>query len=127
MIPAEFGSIENITDYLEDFDHIRLSNDERESLNQALFPNAVCQLLRKIKGDKDVAEKHIENIEHIYAVKVETSDGQTYFALKINNDLSVRCDEKLFNKSPIQKEIRYNDPLSRLIAPPAAQQLIMFE
>lgn len=78
LIPYKYASITNITDYLEDFDHIRLNTDEREYLDHALFSQAAYQLLQKIAENEKLVYEHIGDARPLYIVKAETSDGQTF-------------------------------------------------
>lgn len=127
LIPVKYRHISNITDYLEDFDHLRLSDDERKSLEHALFVQAASGFIASLAQNEHLVHEHVGNAHPVYAVKADTSDGQTYYALKMSNNVSVRCSEDIYRMSPIKQNIWYTNSLSKQLAPPPVEQLRMFE
>lgn len=127
LIPLKYQVIENITDYLEDFSYIRLSKIERESLDSAMFRQAADKFLEKLEENNKLAHEQVKKAFPMLALRVETSDGQRYYALKMSNGISVRCDEQLYRLAPTRENLRYGNSLNRQIAPPSVEQLRMFE
>lgn len=127
LIPREYQGIENITDYLEDFENMRLTDVERATLNKQMFRHYAELFLRKLVKAEKLDYLRIKNAFPLTTIKVLTSDNQTYYVLKMSNEFSVRCDEALYMKSPGKEEMDFNNPLFRQIAPPGAEQLRMFE
>lgn len=126
LIPAKFNVIENITDYLEDFEHKRLTEGERETLDYALFAQEASKFIEELKEKEKLVYEFCCNTKPASTMKVITSDEQVYYALRMSNNLSIRCDEALYRLSPIRNKITYTNSLSRQIAPPPVEQLRMF-
>lgn len=126
LIPRKYKAIENITDHLEDFDHLRLTEDERETLDYALFAQEAAKFIEELKEKEKLVYEICCNTKPASTVKVITSDDQVYYALRMSNNLSIRCDEALYRLSPIRNKITYTNSLSRQIAPPPVEQLRMF-
>jgi len=127
LIPRKYQGIENITDYLEDFEHMRLTDDERDILDNRMFRQECESFLEKLEQSENLVHEHVKDAYPMLSIKANTSDGQTYYAIKMSNNISVRCDESLYRLSPVKHKINYTNSLSRQIAPPSEEQLRMFE
>jgi hypothetical protein len=126
LIPRKYDGIENITDYLEDFEHKRLTEAERDNLNNRLFRQAAEIFLADLEKSEKLVHEQVKDAWPILSIKVKTSDDQTYYAIKMSNNISVRCEEALYRMSPVKDSINYTNSLSRQIAPPSVEQLRMF-
>lgn len=125
-IPRKYEGIENITDYLEDFEHKRLTDDERDHLDNRLFRQECEKFLEKLEQNEHLVHEQVKDAHPTLSVKANTSDGQTYYAIRMSNNISVRCEESLYRLSPVKQKINYSNSLSRQIAPPPVEQLRMF-
>lgn len=126
LIPRKYEDIENITDYLEDFEHKRLTEVERATLEKQMFPHHASKLLKKLIADKKLDPSSVKDAIPVSTIKVLTSDNQIYYVIYMSNKVSVCCDESLYLMSPEKEEIDYLNPVSRELAPPPLQQLRMF-
>ena len=126
LIPRKYDGIENITDYLEDFEHMRLTEDERDHLDNRLFRQECERFLEKLEQSEHLVHEHVKDAYPVLSIKANTSDGQVYYAIRMSNNISVRCEESLYRMSPVKHEINYTNSLSRQIAPPPVEQLRMF-
>lgn len=126
LIPRKYEGIENITDYLEDFEHKRLTEDERDHLDNRLFRQECENFLSDLEKSEKLVHEQVKDAWPILSLRVLTSDNQTYYAIRMSNNISVRCDEALYRLSPVKQKINYTNSLSRQIAPPPVEQLRMF-
>ncbi|HET6558093.1 MAG TPA: hypothetical protein VFG54_12310 [Prolixibacteraceae bacterium] len=102
LIPKKYLRIQNIADHLEDFDYIRLSDVERQSLDQELFRLEAENFLMFLSFSDQLAFETIKDAKPVSAGKIKDADGESCTILKMSNGISIRCDEKLASLSPIK-------------------------
>lgn len=97
IIPEKFAKVENITEFLEDEDKRRLTEVERQNLEDALFIQEYEIYLRQIVAlkDKEMYEK-VKNSKPAYAVKIKMKGGKTNFVIRTTNNISLRCPKSLY-------------------------------
>lgn len=115
-IPAKYRQIQNITDFLEDEHHIRLSDEERESLDYELFRLAAENFLMLIAFKEPLVFEQVKDFRPLAAERVKAGDEITYLLIMSNN-MKLRCDESIFQLSP--------DKI-KSVAPPKIEQLQLF-
>jgi len=125
-VKEKYQVIKNITDYLEDFEHIRPIKAEIRYLDQALFEEQISWLTLKFKYNEPLVYEQIQQAKPVKAYRVTTSDGQIYYSLEFSNGLSVRCPEQIFRIAPVKMKLKQTNSLSRQIAPPSVEQLRLF-
>lgn len=117
LIPRKYDAIIGLTDHLEDFDHIRLSDNERQNLDMALFRQQAQSFIKSLADREPLVYEQIHSARPVMVHQVTTNDGQIYYSLKMSNGISVRCTRILFDLSPTKGRIKYAAQLSAQIAP----------
>lgn len=117
LVPVKYQQIQNITDHLEDFEHIRLSEQERESLDQELFRLAAENFLMLIAFKEPLVFEQVKDFRPLAAEQVKAGDEITYLLIMSNN-MRIRCDEPVYSLSPVK---------IKSTAPPKVEQLTLFE
>lgn len=117
LVPKKYESIKNITDFLEDFDHIRLSEHERESLDYELFRQAVESMLIDLSIFEPLVYEQVKDSRPLMCERIKAGDEIT-FLLIMSNNMKIRCDEAVFSLSPVK---------IKSVAPPKIEQLTLFE
>lgn len=102
LIPKKYIRIKNITDHLEDESCIRLTEVERESLDQELFRLEAENFLMYLNFTDPLVFEKVKNAKPVMAGKIKDADGELCTVLVMSNNLQVRCDEKLYTLSPIK-------------------------
>jgi len=125
-IPKKYAVIKDITDHLLDFEYIRLSEDERNLLDQALFLQEAESFLMYLSLLEEPAYEQIKDATPTAASKVKSADGTFYTTLIMSNGISVRCDEHLYYLSPIRHERSIATELLYLKKCPE-KQLVIFD
>lgn len=115
LVPKKYSKIPNITDYLEDFENIRLSNVERKHLDMALFIKAAESFLMYLSLLEPLVYELVENAKPVSASRIGEMSGETYTVLTMSNGMSVRCDESVFRISPVKYRLRYANSLSNIV------------
>lgn len=100
LIPAKYIRITNITDFLEDENYIRLTEVERNSLDQELFRLEAENFLMYLSFTDPLVFEKVKNAKPIMAGKSKDADGELCTVLVMSNNLHVRCDETLYSLSP---------------------------
>lgn len=114
LVPKKYSLIPDITDYLEDFENIRLSNVERKHLDMALFVKEAESFLMYLSLLEPLVYEQIENAKPVSASKIGEMSGETYTVLTMSNGMSVRCDESVFRLSPVKYRRRYANSLANI-------------
>lgn len=91
-----------ITDHLEDEDCIRLTEAERELLDQELFRREAENFLMYLSITDPLAFEKVKNAKPVMAGKIKDANGELCTVLTMSNGLQVRCDDKLYTTSPIK-------------------------
>lgn len=102
LIPKKYAKIANITDHLEDESCIRLTEAERESLDQELFRLEAENFLMYLSFDEPLVFEKVKDAKPVAAGKVKDADGETCSVLLMSNGLHIRCQETLCTISPIK-------------------------
>lgn len=102
LIPKKYSAIPDITDYLEDFENIRLDNIERKHLDMRLFTLAVENFMMLLCLTEPLVFSQIENARPVSASRVKYTDGVVEYMLIMSNNLSVRCEFDIYSLSPIK-------------------------
>ena len=92
--PVRYAIINNITDYLSDFDHKRLSKQERQDLEDVLFWETIPTNLKKVFNMNKVMD----------ANKVITREC-VYYTITFDK-LEVSCTYSVYLMMPIKKVIK---------------------
>lgn len=114
LVPKKYSSIPDITDHLEDFDFIRLTNIERKALDHELFRIEAESFLMYLSLLEPLVYELVENAKPVSASKIGEMSGETYTVLTMSNGMSVRCDESVFRISPVKYRLRYANSLSNI-------------
>jgi len=101
LVPLKYQRIENITDHLEDFDHIRLSEQERESLDYELFRLEAENFLMLIAFKEPLVFEQVKDCRPMAAERVKAGGDITYLLIMSNN-MRILCDESIFTISPVK-------------------------
>lgn len=99
-VPRKYIRIPNITDHLEDENCIRLTEVERESLDQELFRLEAENFLMYLSLTDPVVFAKIKDARPLLAGKIKDPDGDVCTVLKMSNNITVRCDDSLYAISP---------------------------
>lgn len=102
LIPKKYIRIKNITDHLEDESCIRLTDVERESLDQELFRLEAENFLMLLALTDPLVFDKLKNSKPVMAGKINDATGKICTVLVMSNNLQVRCDEILYTLSPIK-------------------------
>jgi len=102
LIPQKYSTISNITDYLEDFENMRLSEIERKHLDMRLFTLAVENFMMLLYMSEPLVYAQIENAKPVAASRLKYTDGQVEYMLLLSNNLSVRCELEIYSLSPVK-------------------------
>ncbi len=105
LIPKKYSKIQNITDYLEDFDNIRLDEIERKHLDMRLFTLAVENFMMLLYLSEPLVYEQIENAKPVSASRVRNNEGLIEYRLVMSNNLSVLCDYEVYSLSPVKSKI----------------------
>lgn len=102
LIPKKYIKIPDITDYLEDFENIRLDEIERKNLEMRLFTLAVENFMMLLYMTEPLVFAQIENARPVSATRVKYTDGTVEYMLVMSNNLSVRCELEIYSLSPVK-------------------------
>lgn len=102
LIPKKYSSIPDITDYLEDFENIRLDEIERKHLDMRLFTLAVENFMMLLYLSEPLVYEQIEKAKPVSASRVKTAEGTIEYLLLMSNNLTVRCDLDIYSLSPVK-------------------------
>jgi hypothetical protein len=102
LIPKKYINIPDITDYLEDFENIRLDEIERKNLDMRLFTLAVENFMMLLYMTEPLVFAQIENTKPVAASRVKYTDGIVEYMLIMSNNLSVRCELEIYSLSPVK-------------------------
>ena len=102
LIPKKYIKIPDITNYLEDFENIRLDEIERKHLDMRLFTLAVENFMMLLYMTEPLVYAEIENAKPISASRVKYTDGVVEYMLIMSNNLSVRCELEIYSLSPVK-------------------------
>jgi len=102
LIPKKYIKIPDITDYLEDFENIRLDKIERKHLDMRLFTLAVENFMMLLYMTEPLVFAQIENARPVSATRVKYTDGVVEYMLVMSNNLSVRCELEIYSLSPVK-------------------------
>lgn len=96
--------IDNITDYLEDFEHIRLTDVERKHLDNALFMEYYSRLMNLLKEDDQELYEKVKDSRPMYAVKFKANGQRTIFIIRTDNNISLKCSKQLYDLCPNKRK-----------------------
>jgi len=102
LIPKKYINIPDITDYLEDFENLRLDEIERKHLDMRLFTLAVENFMMLLYMTEPLVFAEIENAKPLSASRVKYTDGVVEYMLIMSNNLSVRCELEIYSLSPLK-------------------------
>jgi len=102
LIPKKYLRIQNLTDHLEDFENIRLSETERNTLDQELFRLEAENFLMYLNFSDPLVFEKVKDAKPVMAGKTKDADGEISTVLVMSNNLQVRCDETLYTLSPVK-------------------------
>jgi hypothetical protein len=105
LIPKKYSNIPDITDYLEDFENIRLDEIERKHLDMRLFTLAVENFLMLLYLSEPLVYEKIETAKPVSASRVKNNEGLIEYRLVMSNNLSVVCDYEIYSLSPIKAKL----------------------
>lgn len=103
LIPKKYKDIPNITDYLEDFENLRLDEIERKNLDMRLFTLAVENFMMLLYMSEPLVYAQIENTKPVKVSRLRYTDGQVEYMLLMSNNLTVRCDQYIYSLSPVKR------------------------
>lgn len=105
MIPKRYEEIPDVGAYIEDLEHMRLSDEERELLDRILLGIRLEKFTDKLK-ENYIYRDRIGNAYPEKAVKVTKRDGASYHVVRYSNKMEFKCDASLLSQLPIENERR---------------------
>lgn len=114
-IPGKYGNIRNLTDHLMDFDYIRLSKDERQILDKALFLQEAESFLMYLSLLEEASYEHIKDATPMSTAQVLDAEGHVYHVLIMSNNRKVRCEETLYNLCPEKRPLQRSNEIQLTI------------
>lgn len=93
LIPRKFEEIDGLENYLDDFEHSRLSGTERESLNRILAEQRMKHFIKELKGHRLYGEI-IRDAEFVGTFRIVTKKDD-YFVIRFDNKAEFRCPREL--------------------------------
>lgn len=105
LIPKKYSAIPDITDYLEDFENIRLDEIERLNLDRRLFTLAAENFMMLLYLSEPLVYEQIKNAKPVSAARVRNTDFQIEYRLVMSNGLSVVCDLEIYSLSPVKTKL----------------------
>lgn len=105
LIPKKYIKIENIIDYLEDFENIRLDEIERKHLDMRLFTMAVENFMMLLYLSEPLVYEQIKNAKPVSASRVRNNEGLIEYRLVMSNNLSVLCDYDIYSLAPVKSKL----------------------
>jgi len=104
LIPVKYLVIENITDFLENEDQLRLTEAERCHLDKALFFATYNRLIASLeKQDPELYDK-VKDSNPMYAVKFKANGQRTIFIIRTDNNISLQCSKQLYKLCPNKRK-----------------------
>jgi len=104
LIPVKYLVIENITDFLENEDQLRLTEAERCHLEKALFRATFNRLIVSLEKQDPELYDRVKDSNPVYAVKVKIHGQSTSFAIRTDNNISLKCPKKLYDLCPDKRK-----------------------
>ena len=101
-VPAKYAGLD-ICVYLEDIDHIRLSESERKNLDIALLDNEIDELKACVKDT--VLWDRVQYAAPVVAVAVQTKH-ELYYIIRFSCNVELRCSAQLFKTFPVKEQIK---------------------
>lgn len=102
-VPREFLKIENLGDFLEDFDKKRLTDRERENLRGELLRIHLQEFVDARLKDYRL-KPYIAGASPAIVLRIHTKHSD-YCAVRFDNGAEVRCPKSLFREAPVREEI----------------------
>lgn len=100
-VPKRYEEIPEFENYLDDFDHVRLSEEERELLDKILFG------IRAEQFTLDMKKNYLyrDQIKDSYAesVKKVVTKHNHYHIIVYSNGLELKCSSELAKGIPVEK------------------------
>ena len=103
-LPDKYCVIDNITDHLEDFEHIRLTDAERKHLDNALFMEYYSRLINYLTEDDQELYEKVKDSLPMYAVKFKANDQRTIFIIRTDNNILLKCYKQLYELCPNKRK-----------------------
>ena len=107
LLPLKYAKIENITDYLENFEQKRLTETEREYLDEALFVQAASELIARLEKTNPHGLNQIKDAIPLHVTQYKSEQGDIFYALRMSNDIHIHCKPSLYNISPAKQTASY--------------------
>lgn len=105
LIPERYMEIPEVEAYIEDFEHLRLTEAERELLDTILLGVR----LEKFTNEKKANYIFRDQIGDSYpekAIKVIKRTGEHYYVVRYSNKKEFRCEGSFFAGLPVEQENR---------------------
>lgn len=99
-VPKKYLQIPNLTDHLEDFEYLRLSDVERDTLDRELFRLAAENFLMLLSLTDPLAFEQVKDACPLCAGKIKDANNELCTVLKMSNNMTIRCDDSLYSISP---------------------------
>ena len=96
LIPNRYSEIPDVDAYIDDLEHIRLSDEERELLDRLLLGVRLEKFTAKLK-ENYIYRDRLKDAYPEKAVKIVKRDGVSYHVVRFNNKLEFRCDASLLS------------------------------
>ena len=101
-VPAKYAGLD-VCLFLDDFDHFRLSDSERQNLDIALLENEIDELKACVKNT--VLWDGVQYATPVEAVAVQTKH-ELYYVIRFSCNVELRCSAQLFKTFPVKKHIK---------------------
>jgi hypothetical protein len=105
LIPARYKEIPDVDCYIEDFEHKRLSEEERELLDRILL-GIRLEKFTKQKKENYIYRDQIGDAYPEKAIKVIKRTGEHYYVIRYSNKKEFRCEADILSNLPVETENR---------------------
>ncbi|OFX52420.1 MAG: hypothetical protein A2066_21740 [Bacteroidetes bacterium GWB2_41_8] len=100
-VPKKYLPILPVIAYhIEDFEHLRLSDIERNSLDNELFRRAAENFLMLLSLTDPLVFEQVKDAKPICAGKIKDANNELCTVLKMSNNMTICCDDSLYSISP---------------------------
>lgn len=105
LIPKRYEEIPDVDAYIDDFDHMRLSEEERELLDRILLGIRLEKFTNEMKANYIYRDRIADSYPDV-AVKIQTRNNGSYHVVRYSNKVELRCNSKLLSQLPVEVENR---------------------
>lgn len=105
LIPKRYTEIPDVDAYIDDFEHLRLTEEERELLDRILLGVRLEKFTEKKKADY-IFRDQIGDAYPEKAVRIMKRSGDSYCVVRYSNKVEFKCEPSLLSQLPVETENR---------------------